>query len=69
MNILTEVAVMLLDMFCRKSHGFSTFVGDGGDDGDGGSMCEEAAGNVVVTGMTGIEHQLEGRLCSTSSSV
>lgn len=40
-------------------------MGDGGDeggkdDGDGGSMCEETSRNLVVTGMTGMEHQLEG---------
>lgn len=61
-------------MFCRKSHEFSTVVSDGGDDGgdddgDGGSTSKEAAGNLVVTRMTGIKDQLESRLCSMLLSV
>jgi len=56
-------------MFCRKSHEFSTFVGDGGDDGgeddgDGGSTRNKAEGNLLAKRMTGMEYQLEAKLCS-----
>lgn len=51
-NILTEIAVIVLDMFCRKSYDFCIFVDDGDDGGRGkgrGSTCKEAELKLVAT--------------------